>query len=53
MAAVQVFDYNKSLQDCLTKHLKIFEKDIHPSHNPVYNGIIKRKIRFIKWVLKA
>jgi hypothetical protein len=32
---------------------KIFEKGIHPSHNPVYNAIVKRKIKFIKWILKA
>ena len=52
-AAMQAFDYTKRLQECLTKHLKIFEKDIHPSHNTVYNAIIKRKIKFIKWILKA
>ena len=52
MAAIQIPDYNKGLQECLTKHLKIFEKDIHPSHNPVYSGMVKRKIKFIKWILK-
>lgn len=39
MTAVQIFDYNRGLHECLTKHLKIFEKDIHPSHNPVYNSL--------------
>jgi hypothetical protein len=53
MAAVQAFDYNKGLRECLIKHLKIFQKDINPLHNPVYLGIIKRKIKFIKWILKA
>ena len=53
MTAVQAFDYTKGLEECLNKHLKIFEKDIHPSHNPIYNAIIKRKIKFIKWILKA
>jgi hypothetical protein len=53
MTAVQAFDYTKGLQECLTKHLKIFENDFHPSHNPVYNAIIRRKIKFIKWILKA
>ena len=28
MTAVQAFDYTKGLQECLTKHLEIFEKDI-------------------------
>ena len=46
MTAVQGFDYNKFLQECLIKHLKILQKDIHPSHNPVYDGIIKRKIQY-------
>ena len=53
MTALQVFDYNKSLQGCLIKHLKIFQRDISPLHNPVYNGIIKRKIKFIKWILEV
>ena len=53
MTAVQEFNYNKCLQECLTNHLKIFEKDINPLHNPVYNAIIKRKIKFIKWILKT
>ena len=52
-AAVQVSNYNKNLQECLNKHLKIFEKDMSPLHNPVYNAIIKRKIKFIKWILKT
>ena len=26
---------------------------INPLHNPVYNEIIKRKIKFIKWILKT
>ena len=53
MTALRVFDYNKSLQGCLIKHLKIFQRDISPLHNPVYNGIIKRKIKFIKWILEV
>ena len=53
MTAVQAFDYTKGLQECLTKHLNIFEKDIHPSHNPVYNAIVRRKIKFIKWILRT
>ena len=53
MTAVQAFDYTKALQECLTKHLKIFENDIHPSHNLMSNGMVKRKIKFIKWILKA
>jgi hypothetical protein len=52
-AAIQVFNYNNALQNCLTKHLKIFENDIHTSHNPIYIQIFKRKINFIKWILKA
>ena len=35
--AVQVFDYNKQLLVCLTKHIKLFENEKHPSYNPVYN----------------
>jgi hypothetical protein len=42
--------YNRHLQDCLTKYLKAFESDILHSDNPLQN--IKRKIKFIKWVLK-
>jgi len=53
MAAVQIFDYNKNLQECLIKHLKIFQKDISPLHNPVYNAIVKRKIKFIRWILET
>lgn len=53
MTAVQAFDYTKGLQECPNKHLKIFEKTIHPSHNPIYNAIIKRKIKFIQWILEA
>ena len=32
---------------------EIFQKDINPLHNPVYNAIVSRKIKFIKWILKA
>jgi len=53
IAAVQEFDYNKGIQECLNKHLKIFEKNNNPLHNPDYNEIIKRKIKFIKWILKT
>jgi hypothetical protein len=53
MKAVQAFDYTKALQECLNKHLKILEKDISPLHNPVYNAIVSRKIKFIKWILET
>ena len=53
MTAVLICNYNKYLQDCLTKYLKTFENDIHSSHNPIYNAIINRKLKFIKWILKA
>jgi hypothetical protein len=53
MAAVQAFDYNKDFKEYLTKHLKIFQKDMNPLHNPVYNAIVRRKIKFIKWILKT
>ena len=44
--------YNRHLQDCLNKYLKAFESDILHSDNPLNNGIIRRKIKFIKWILK-
>ena len=53
MTAVLISNYNKHLQDCLSKYLKVFENDIHSSDNPVYNAIINRKLKFIKWILKA
>ena len=50
---VETSNYNKNLQNCLTNHLKIFEKEISPLHNPVYNSSINTKISFVKWILKT
>ena len=53
MTTVQEFDYSKRIQVCFMKHLKIFQKEINPLHNPVCNAIAKRKMKFITWILKA
>ena len=51
--AFETSNYNKNLQNCLSNHLKIFGKEISPLHNPDYNNSINKKIKFVKWILKA
>ena len=53
MEGAQAFDDPKGLEKSLTHQVKTLNADLHPSHNPVYLRSIKKKIRFVKWILKA
>jgi hypothetical protein len=49
----QAFDDLVGLEKSLWHQVKSPTADLYPSHNPVYNRSIKKKIRFVKWILKA
>lgn len=53
MEGVQAFDDLKGLENSLTHQVKSLNADLHPSHNPVYLRSIRKKIRFVKWILKV
>ena len=51
--AIKNPNYNKNLENCLTKYLKVFKREVSPSHNPVYNSSIIKKVSFVKWILNT
>ena len=51
-AIIQTSNYNKGLQNCLIKHLRILEYNIHSSRDAVFNHSINQKIRFVMWIIK-
>lgn len=53
MEGAQAFDDLKGLEKILTHQVKSLNADLHSSHNPVYTRSIKKKMRFLKWILKA
>ena len=53
MEGAQAFDDLTGLEKSLRYQVQTLNADLHPSHNPVYLRSIKRKIRFVKWILKV
>jgi len=51
--ALKITTYNKNLENCLTKYMKVFKREVSPSRNPVYNSSITKKVSFVKWILKT
>ena len=52
MESSQAFDDLKGLENSLTHQVKSLNADLHPSHNPVYLRSVRKKITFVKWILK-
>ena len=53
MEGAQAFDDLKGLEKSLRHQVKTLNADLHPSHNPVYLRSVRKKIRFVKWILKV
>ena len=53
MEGAQEFDDLKGLEKSLRHQVQSLNADLHPSHNPVYLRSIKKKIRYVKWILNV
>ena len=52
MKGAQAFDDLGGLKRFLENQVKNLKNEIHQSHNPVFSKSIKKKIRFVEWILK-
>jgi hypothetical protein len=52
MKGAQAFDDLEGLKTFLENQVKNLKNEIYPSHNPVFSKSIKKKIRFVEWILK-